>query len=72
MGQSSSSGARRPHVVNNFPAFHATRRFTILILSSHLLLRLLRGLRPFPPPPKTLPLPLRATCPAHIILLDLI
>jgi hypothetical protein len=41
--------------------------FTILILSSHLLLRHLRGLRPFPPPTKTLPLPIRATCPAYFI-----
>jgi hypothetical protein len=49
---------------------------SILIPSSHLRLGLSSGLLPTGFPPKTmytfLPYPMRATCPAHLILLDLI
>ena len=55
---------------------HPTSWWSILILSSSLLLGLPTGLFPSGFPTKTLytplPSPIRATCPAHLILLDFI
>jgi len=53
---------------------HSTFWRSILILSSHLSLGLPNGPIPSGLPTKTLysPLPIRATCPAHLILLDYI
>jgi hypothetical protein len=55
---------------------HPTSRRSILILSSHLRLGLSSGLLPSGSPPQnpawTSPVPIRATWPAHLSLLDLI
>ena len=55
---------------------HPTSWRHILILSSHLRRHLPRGLFPQVPPPKPCmhisSLPIRTTCPAHFIILDLI
>jgi hypothetical protein len=62
--------------INPVHAPHLTSWRSILILSSHLRLGLPSGLLPSGLPTKTLyaplPSPIRATCPAHLILLDLI
>jgi hypothetical protein len=56
--------------IQSIPPYPISLR-SILILSSHLRLNLPRGL--FPPDfPTKILLPMRATCPAHLIVLDLI
>jgi hypothetical protein len=61
-------GESTPHPTTNLPKVH-------LILSSHIRLGLSSGLFPLGFPIKTrymfLPSPMRATCPVHLILLDL-
>ena len=62
--------------LNQIDSVHSTSRKSILILSSHLRLGVPSGLLPSGFPTKTLYVPLlspiRATCPAHLTLLDLI
>jgi hypothetical protein len=63
-------------LIQSMPPPHSTSRRSILILSSHLRMGLPSGLVPSGFPTKALyaPLlpPIRATCPAHLSLLDLI
>jgi hypothetical protein len=62
---------RQNNPVHVLPQKKTSLNFT-LVLFSHLHLGLQSGLSPSGVPTKTLHAPIRATCPAHLILIDLI